>query len=94
MSRPSGNESDDRGRDETAQAIRSVPKPDPGLSTVDKLRQIVEEKQANRMNGVFVDMFSASRTLAVHDALNEKNRAKFAALPVRRMIAVAFSVTH
>jgi len=92
MSRPTGSWEDDAGRDDLARAVRSVPKPDPALSTVDKLRQIVRERQANRINGVYVDMTSASITLQVHDALSEANQAKLAAMPVRRMVAVALEV--
>jgi hypothetical protein len=39
---------------------------------------------------VLVDLWTASTVVQVHDALNETNREKFAALELLRMVDVAF----
>jgi len=92
MSRPTGNYEDDHDRDDLARTIRSVGKPDPALSTIDKVRQVAEEHQCNRVNGVLLDALTANVILRVYDALNERNKAKLAAMPIRRMAEVALSV--
>lgn len=46
----------------------------------------------NKRGWVALDSFSASAIVAVHDNLNETNRAKFAALPLTKMVRVAFSI--
>jgi hypothetical protein len=39
---------------------------------------------------VALDSFSASAIVQVYDALNETNKAKFAALPIHKMARIAF----
>lgn len=46
-------------------------------SVVDTLRQIVEQKQHQKINGQIIDLFSASMILGVLDALNPENQATF-----------------
>lgn len=53
------------------------------------LRQIVAEKQYAKIDGLMVDLFSASACVAVYDALSESSRAKFTAMPIRTMCLVA-----
>lgn len=92
MSKPTGNWEDDHDRDDLARYVRSVKKPDPALSTLDKVRKVAEEHQCNRVNGVLLDAFTAHVIVKVYDALNEKNKARLAAMPVRRMAEVALSL--
>lgn len=94
MSKPTGNWEDDCNRDDTAKFIRTVPKADPKLPVIERLRLIVKESTANRIDGVFVDLFSASVAVQVYDAVNEANKAKLAGLPVRRLISVCFQVVN
>ena len=56
------------------------------------LRQIVAEKQAAKVEGTMVDLFSASAIVSVLDALNETNKEKFLKLPVGRMADIAFKM--
>lgn len=56
------------------------------------VRAIVDAKQYAKIDGVAIDLFSASAIVAVYDALNEENRAKYAAMPVRKMAIVAFKL--
>lgn len=46
----------------------------------------------NRRGWVLFDLFTASAVVQVHDALNETNRAKFAALPLLRMVDVTWKL--
>lgn len=43
--------------------------------------------------GVLLDLFSASLMVQVHDALNETNRARFAAMPVAKAHAFALKLS-
>lgn len=58
-------------------------------ATITTVRKIVEEKMAVRVRwpnetgrGVLVDLFTAGRIVAVHNAVNDMNKAK-----IERMIA-------
>ena len=64
------------------------------MSKIDQLRKIVDECQAAKVEGLFVDLFSASAMVQVHDALNETNREKFLALPVYKMANVTWKLTE
>lgn len=79
-------------RDELAGAIRETPKLKRGTPRIERLRHIVEHRQAARVEGLLVDGFTASMLVQVHDALNEANRAKFLALPLRRMVDVGWGL--
>lgn len=46
----------------------------------------------NKRGWVCLDAFSASAVVSVHDALNETNRAKFAATDPLRAISIAFKL--
>ena len=57
--------------------------------------KVVEERQHRKISRsptdrVHMDLFTASAIMQVYDALNEVNRAKFSALPMRKMADVAF----
>lgn len=55
-----------------------------------QLRTIAESCQRGKVDGVTVDLFTASAIVAVYDRLGESNRAKFLAMPIARMADVAF----
>jgi hypothetical protein len=84
------NDTDDRR--EMARAVRAIPKPDPSLSTIEKVRWVVDNRQYNRVNGTFMDMMTASVIIQIYDALSETNKVKFAAMKVARMAEVAFKI--
>ena len=79
-------------RNEMARAVRAIPKMDPKLPTIDKVRWVVEHKQYNRIDGLFMDLMTASIIIQIYDALSETDKAKFAAMKVRRMAEVAFKL--
>ena len=56
------------------------------------LRRIVDRSQAEEIDGVFVDLFSASAIVQVYDALNSGNQRKYIKLPVGRMAEIAFKM--
>jgi len=63
-----------------------------GREIINACRAICAKKQYAKVNGVMVDLFSASAIVKVHDALNEANKLKFNALPIGRMASVAFKL--
>jgi len=60
-----------------------------GAAKLAALRQIVAERQYAKIDEVMVDLFSASAATKVYDALSAENQARFLALPVEKMCAVA-----
>jgi hypothetical protein len=60
------------------------------MERIEQFRKIVREKQYGEVDGVTVDLFSASAVVQVHDALNETNRAKFLSLTPFQMVKLAF----
>lgn len=56
------------------------------------IRAVVAEKQYRKVNGVMVDLFTASAIVAVYDALSAPNQAKLASLPIPRMAEICFSL--
>lgn len=64
----------------------------PAQARIDAFRKIVQEKSYSIIDGVTVDLFTASAVVKVYDALNEQNRAKFAACSVVKMVAITWKV--
>lgn len=63
-----------------------------GEDLYQKIKNVVEEKQAQRINGMLMDLFSASAVVKVADNLNEQNRARFLALPLVKIVNMAFQM--
>lgn len=57
---------------------------------MEQFQKIVDEKQFGKVDGVRVDLYSASAVVKVHDALNPEIKKKFEALPVAKMVSFAF----
>lgn len=53
---------------------------------------IKDAGQYAKINGVMIDLFSASAILTVDNACSEANRVKFRALPVVKMAKLAFKL--
>ena len=92
MSRPSGIDEDDKDRSETPRLVRAVPKPDPRLSVIARMRLILTSHQATRIDGLFVDAFTASVVTQVYDAVNAENRKKLDAMKVGQVVDACFRV--
>jgi hypothetical protein len=56
------------------------------------LRDIVAEKAYAKIDGMMVDLFSASVIVKVHDALTPENQAKFLGLPIQKMATIAYKL--
>jgi len=69
----------------TRQTVPTTPE-----ERIDAIRAIVTAGQYAKVDGIMVDLFSASAIVAVYDALNEENRLKFASLPAGKMGLIAF----
>jgi len=80
-------EGDQISRDDLAHAVKAQPKLDPSLSHIEKIHKIAKGS-FNRVDGVLVDSFTASGIIKLYDALNDVNKAKYAALPVKKMASV------
>lgn len=59
---------------------------------IDALRSIVTEGQYAVINGQMIDLFSASAIIAVYDALNETNKARYSGYAVPVMASIAFKL--
>ena len=81
-------------RDDLADAIRETRKLPRGTPLIERLRDIVTTESAARIDGLLVDLWTASTVVQVHDALNEDNRRKFAAMPLRRMVDIAYKLAR
>lgn len=55
-------------------------------------REVVETQTAAKVDGVLLDLFSASTMVQVHDGLGEANAAKFAAMPLPAAHEIAFKI--
>ena len=60
---------------------------------IDAIRQVVTDCQYAKIDGCMCDLFSANRVVQVYDALNDKNKAKFASVPWPKMAQIAFKLT-
>lgn len=66
--------------------------PNDTAATLRALRGIVAHKQHGHVQGVTVDLFTASAILKVHDALNPANQQKLLRLAPLKMATVAFKL--
>ncbi|MFI6263261.1 hypothetical protein [Micromonospora sp. NPDC051006] len=68
----------------------------PGDATlIESLRRIVAERQHAKIDGVLVDLWSASVTLAIWDRLTAKHRQRLLTLPSHELILRCVAIyTH
>jgi hypothetical protein len=71
-----------------------VTNPKDGIERINAIRQIVTEKQYAKVDGVMVDLFSASGIITVYDNIKEEQQVKFRNLPVYRMVDIAFTILN
>lgn len=62
------------------------------LDKVEACRQICADQQFAKVDGVTVDLYSASVLVKVFDALNDNNKAVILKRDIAGMVAVAFRV--
>jgi hypothetical protein len=63
-------------------------------SWIGDARRVVETSTAGRVGGTYLDLFTASMLVQIHDALNAENSAKFAAMPILRAVHVGWTLTR
>lgn len=59
---------------------------------IDQVKDIAAKKQAKKINGVMVDMFTASAISKVYDAVNDANKAKMEKLPITKLADIAMKM--
>ncbi len=59
---------------------------------MDQLRDIVKNKQAKKVNGVMVDMFTASAITQIYDKVNDQNKKRMDGMTVPALADVAYKM--
>jgi hypothetical protein len=76
--------------------IFSLPEPEAvepsGDPKVDALRQIVADKQWGKVQGMNVDLQTASLLLQIIDGLNPQNKENFLERPIEQMADIAYKI--
>jgi hypothetical protein len=61
---------------------------------IEQLKEIVKEHQYRKIDGVIVDVMTASAILKVYENINETNREKYLKLPITRMADIAWQLLN
>ncbi len=77
-------------RSDLARSVKGTPKPKG--TRIEKIRKIVNEHQASRIEGLLVDSFTASMLVVIHDALRPDLQEKFCAFPLRQMVDIGWKL--
>lgn len=64
----------------------------PGADRIAAFRRIVDTRSMAKIDGVTVDLWTASIVVAVHDALSETNRANFTTRSAGEMARLALQL--
>jgi hypothetical protein len=65
-----------------------------GDERIAAIRRIVEDCQYAKIDGVMIDLYSASAILVIYDKLSPENQTKYRAMPAPKMAAVAFTLVR
>lgn len=71
-----------------------VPAEATARSRIGKLRAIVREHQAARIDGYIVDAFTAQMLVKVYEALSPQNREKFGKPNLKRLVDLGWRVAR
>ena len=72
-------------REEMIQSIHEA-------NVIDKVKDIVKKKQATKIDGVLVDLFTASAISQIYDKVNPMNKKKMERLPITKLASAAMRV--
>ena len=72
-------------REEMIQSIHEA-------NVIDKVKDIVKRKQATKIDGVLVDLFTASAISQIYDKVNPMNKKKMERLPIKKLASAAMRV--
>ena len=59
---------------------------------IDKIKDIVSKKSASKIDGVTVDMFTASAISQIYDKVNDANKKKMEKLPITKLATLAMKM--
>ena len=59
---------------------------------IDKIKDIVSKKQHTKIDGVMVDLFTASAISKIYDKVNDANKKKMEKLPITKLAALAMKM--
>lgn len=91
MPRQAATIQEQEDRDDLAHAAKGTRKLPRGTPLIDRVRDVTKNGAA-RVDGLYLDHVTANAVITVHDALNEQNRASFAKMPLRKMVAVTWKL--
>jgi hypothetical protein len=60
--------------------------------TIDKIKDIVSKKQHSKIDGVTVDLFTASAISQIYDKVNDANKKKMEKLPINKLAILAMKM--
>ena len=61
-------------------------------NNIDKIKDIVKNKQYKRIGGVIIDMQTANAIMKVHKALTGANKKKYEKLSISKMASIAYKL--
>jgi len=61
-------------------------------ATIEQFRKIVSESQMGKIDGVKVDLYTASAVVKVYGALSPQNQEKLMSLPIKKMVNVVWKL--
>lgn len=56
---------------------------------IPKIKKIVSDKQATKINGTMVDMFTASMISQIYDKVNDANKKKMESAKLETLVSIA-----
>ena len=56
------------------------------------MRDIVDNKQAKKIKGTMVDLFTASAVVQIYDKVNDSNKSKMEKLPLPKLVDLAYKI--
>ena len=59
---------------------------------IEKLTQIVENKQYAKINGTTIDLTTANIILSVYNQINDKNKALLLSKPLNQIISICYKL--
>ena len=62
------------------------------MNVIEKMQEVVANKQAAEVNGVLVDLFTASAVVQVYDQVNDVNKAKMQDMSAEQLANVAYKL--
>jgi len=64
-----------------------------GAKRMDKIRAIVADESMGKVDGLTMDLTTANMLVKIYDAIKDpKMKEKFSSLPVKKMVAIGWSL--